>query len=328
MTTCITGANGFIGSHLVDTLLARGHRIRALVRASSNLRWLRDKDVELVIADPQRQETLEAFVAGADYIYHVAGVVKARSWDEYVDGNVTMVEALLRAAASSAPDLRRFLHVSSQTVAGPAPALDQPATEDGVCRPITRYGKSKLQAEASVRALAGTLPCTIVRPCAVYGPRDTEIFMYFQTLARGLNSMVGFTEKRLNLIHVRDLVDGFILAAEADAAIGKAYFLASREFYSWPEVSAATKAVLGRFSIPVRVPHVAVFSVAAVAQAVAALRRRAATLNIEKAKDLTRRYWICSIDKAACEIGFQPQLTLEAGIRDTIGWYREQGWLK
>lgn len=328
MIISITGATGFIGSHLVDRFVASGHTVRVLVRTSSNLKWLKNKPVTFVNGDITDARSLEPFLENADYIYHVAGVVKARDREGYFAGNEGATRAMLETARSVAPDLKRFLFVSSQTAAGPAQSLDAATSEQMTCAPITTYGESKLAAEKAVMEYFDEFPCTIVRPPAVYGPRDTEIFIYFQAVARGLNSIIGFDDKRLSLVHVEDLVSGIILAAESERAIGETYFIASDEYYSWPQVGRITAQALGRSSLTIRLPHTIVYAVAAVAQAVAALTGRAATLNLEKARDITQRYWICDIAKAKRELGYVQQFPIERGIPQTIAWYREQGWLK
>ncbi|MCB2203742.1 NAD-dependent epimerase/dehydratase family protein [bacterium] len=328
MNIAITGATGFIGSHLVDRMLEEGHQVRALVRKSSNLRWLEGKAVELIEGDIRDASSLENFIRDADYIYHIAGVVKARDRAGYFDGNEKATENMLTAAEQFAPKLKRFLYVSSQTAAGPSPSLDRPVREEDEPRPITTYGESKIAAEQAVRARSARLPWTIVRPPAMYGPRDTEIFIYFQTIAKHLDSMIGFDDKRLSLLHAFDLVQGMVLAAEADNSVGETYFIASEEFVSWPQVGGVTKEVMDTWAVTVRLPHAIVYTVAAIAQVVAAMQRKPATLNLEKARDITQRYWTCDISKAKNELGYRQQVSLEEGIRGTVEWYREQGWLK
>ncbi len=328
MIACVTGANGFIGSHVVDRLLAEGYTVRALVRKSSNLRWLEGKNVDFVYGDVRDAASLPAFVANADLIFHIAALVKARTRDEYFEANERATRRLLEAARLHAPGLRRFLYVSSQTAGGPAPSLDAPVTEDSPPNPITTYGESKIAAEKVVKEYTGVLPWTIVRPPAVFGPRDTEIFIYFQTVARGLNSIIGLGEKRLNLIYVEDLVDGFFRAATADIALHQTYFIASKAFYSWPEVGSIVGRALGKKYFTVRIPHAVVYALAAVAQTVASISGRAATLNLEKARDITRQYWICDVSKAERELGFRENTTIDEAIRRTVAWYREQGWLR
>jgi dihydroflavonol-4-reductase len=327
MIACVTGATGFIGSHLADTLLAQGYTVRTLVRTTSNRRWIQGKNIECVEGDVRDPASLRAFLAGADYIFHIAGVVKARAKEEYFHANDTATRHMLEAARDHAPGLRRFLFVSSQTAAGPAPAVDRPLTEDMPAHPITTYGRSKIAAETTVKSFTGIVPWTIVRPPAVFGPRDTEILIYFQTISKGLNSLIGFNEKRLNLIYSEDLVRGIILAATADVSLHQTYFLASTQAYSWPEVGRLSAKLLGKRTVTLRLPHGLVYTVAAVAQLTAAMQRKAATVNLEKARDITRQYWLCDSSKALRELGWRDEVPLEESLARTIAWYREQHWL-
>ena len=327
MIACVTGATGFIGSHLADSLLAQGYTVRTLVRKTSNRRWIQGKNIECIEGDVRDPASLHAFLAGADYIFHIAGVVKARAPEEYFHGNDTATRHMLEAARDHAPALRRFLFVSSQTAAGPAPSADRPLTEDMPANPITTYGRSKIAAETTVKSFTDIVPWTIVRPPAVFGPRDTEIFIYFQTIAKGLNSLIGFGEKRLNLISTEDLVRGIILAATAEVSLHQTYYLASTQAYTWPEVGRISAKLLAKRTVTVRLPHGLVYSVAAVAQLAAALQRKPATLNLEKARDITRQYWLCDSSKALRDLGWRDEVPLEEAIRRTIAWYREQGWL-
>ncbi len=328
MIVSVTGGTGFIGSQLIDLLLEQGHEVRALVRRSSNLRWLEGKNIRLVHGDVRDAASLDAFLEHADIIYHIAGVVKARDEKGYVEGNVDATRNMLDSALRVAPQLRRFLYVSSQTAAGPAHALDRPTRESDTPAPITTYGRSKWAAEQLVHGYHDKLPWTIVRPPAVYGPRDTEIFIYFQAISRGLNSMIGFDDKRLSLIHSADLVQGIQLAAESERSVGETYFISSEEFYSWPQVGRISAAALGKRVLTLRLPHALVYGVAAVAQGIAALSKQPATLNLEKARDITQRYWICDVSKAREQLGYRQRMSIEQGVHDTIAWYREQGWLK
>ncbi|MRR08798.1 NAD-dependent epimerase/dehydratase family protein, partial [bacterium] len=191
-TTLVTGAAGFIGSHLVEDLLRRGHRVRCLVRKTSDLRWLAGPDIDLRYGSLDDLESLQAASRDVDYLYHLAGAVKARDPREFRRHNTEGALNLARAALAAAPRLKRFLFASSQAAAGPAACLDRPVCEVDGCRPVSDYGKSKLLAERRLMELSPQLPLTIVRPSSVYGPRDTEIFMYFQWIYRRLALLPGF----------------------------------------------------------------------------------------------------------------------------------------
>jgi nucleoside-diphosphate-sugar epimerase len=327
MKILITGATGFIGSHIAERLHARGHAIRAIVRKSSDRKWLAGVPVDYREGEYADAGFLQEAVEGAEMVYHVAGVTKSKTREGYMTGNVTVTRAMLDAAAAAGAGLRRFVHVSSGAAVGPAPpggAVDETAP----FHPITTYGVSKMEAEKACLAAAGRLPVTIVRPPAVYGPRDTDVFEFFRTMAKGIQPLIGFREKRVSLIHVSDLVDGIILAGEHPRSAGETYFITGPKAYSWLEVGAVTSAVTGRKAFRVRIPEWCVYALAAAAQFAASFGSKPAVLNLEKARDVVQDAWVFDGSKAARELGFREKLSLEDGVRDTVSWYRSQGWLR
>lgn len=322
----VTGGTGFVGSHLVDLLLNEGYEVRCITRKSSDLKWLKNKDVKIFDCGLYNKEALKEVIREADYIYHVAGVVKSKTKEGYFRGNVDTTRTLIEATLESNSKLKRFLVVSSQTVTGPS--LDgKPVNEDTECRPITTYGKSKLEEEKLVLSFKDKLPITICRAPAVYGERDTEIFIYFKTLSKGLTTTIGFNEKKLSLIHVQDLINGFYLAATNEKSKGQIYFISSEEFYTWPQINNITSKIIGKKPIVIKIPHFLVYTIAAVAQFAAMFSSKPATLNIEKAKDITQQYWICDTSKAVNELGYHQKISIEEGVRRTVEWYKKMNWI-
>jgi len=325
-TAVVTGANGFVGSHLVDLLLENNYIVRCITRKSSDLRWLKDKDVQIFDSGLMDKEGLRKAFQGAEYIFHVAGVVKSKKPEGYFQGNVDTTRVLLETAVEFKNSIKKFLIVSSQTAAGPS-LNGKVITEDDPCNPITTYGRSKLAEEKLAISFMNQLPITICRAPAVFGERDTEIFIFFQTFNKGLMTTIGFDKKLISLIYVKDLVKGFMLAAESDKSTGQTYFIASEKFYSWHEVGDITSKVLSKNPIKIRVPHSAVYLIAAVAQFVAMFSSKPATLNLEKAKDLIQKTWICDTGKAVRELGYHQSFTLEDSIKRTCEWYKQQNWI-
>jgi nucleoside-diphosphate-sugar epimerase len=322
----VTGGTGFVGSHLVDLLLDKGYEVRCITRKSSDLKWLKDKDVKIFDCGLYNKEALKEVIRDSDYVYHVAGVVKSKTKEGYFRGNVDTARTLIEATLESNTNLKRFLVVSSQTVTGPS--LDgKPVNEETECRPITTYGKSKLEEEKLVLSFKDKLPITICRAPAVYGERDTEIFIYFKTFSKGLTTTIGFNEKKLSLIHVLDLVNGFYLAATNEKSKGQIYFISSEEFYTWPQINKITSKIIGKKPVVIKVPHFLVYTIAAVAQFAAMFSSKPATLNIEKAKDITQQYWICDTSKAVRELGYRQNISIEEGIKRTIEWYKKMSWI-
>jgi dihydroflavonol-4-reductase len=326
MKILVTGATGFIGSHLVDLLLKKNYSVRCLLRKTSNPIWLKDLPVELVYGDLFDKEALCKAVEGVQYIYHSAGLTKAKTEDEYFQGNVVGTRNLLDAVKQFNPGVTRFIMISSQTASGPSPSRD-PITEDAPSRPITTYGRSKLAAEQECLTSAPSVKITIVRPPAVYGPRDKDIYEFFKTVSKGLQPMVGLHEKYVSLIHVKDLVRGCVMAAECEKASGQIYFISSKGIYGWREVGAVTRGALNRMVLRIPVPEPGVYAIAAVAELLAKFSSKPALINFEKARDMVQNYWTCDSSKAKRDFGYEQEISLEEGIVDTIEWYRAAGWL-
>lgn len=325
-TVFVTGATGFIGSHLVDALLKKKYSVKCMVRKTSNLRWLKDKPVELIYGDLFNEEILTPVLKVVDYVYHVAGVTFAKKKEDYFKGNVNATKSLLEISYKVNPHLKKFIHISSQTAVGPSYS-EQPVDETMEYHPITTYGKSKMEAEKAVLDYFDKMNCTIVRLPAVYGPRDVAIYEYFKTMNMRLQPLIGFGDKLVSLIHVRDTVNGIILACEAEKAASQIYFISSKRYYNWKEIGEMTSKLMGKKTLRIRVPHFAVYIVGAFAEFFSLFSSKPAILNIEKCRDLTQKFWTCSAEKASRELGYSEQVNIEAGFKETIEWYKQQRWL-
>jgi nucleoside-diphosphate-sugar epimerase len=322
----VTGANGFVGSHLVDYLLEKNFEVRCLVRKSSDLKWLKGKNVKIFDSGLFDIEGMDKAFKGVEYIYHVAGVVKSKTSEGYYKGNVDTTKALLDAAQMNSATIKKIVIVGSLTSAGPS--LDgKPLDENHECMPITTYGRSKLAQERLAESYMQKLPITICRAPAVYGERDTEIFIFFQTFNRGLMTSIGYNKKILSLIHVSDLVEGFYLASINSKSIGQKYFISSEKYYTWEEVGSVTSKILNKKPFKIAVPHLIVYAVAAEAQFLSIFSSKPATLNLEKARDITQTAWICDTRKAVKELGYRQKVSLEEGIKRTVAWYKQVKWL-
>ncbi|MBL1214173.1 MAG: NAD-dependent epimerase/dehydratase family protein [Ignavibacteriae bacterium] len=322
----VTGGNGFVGSHLVDLLLEKGNSVKCIVRKSSNLKWLKNKPVEIFDCGLFDKEALKNVLKNADYLYHVAGVVKAKDEKGYYEGNVETTKNLLEVCAEVNTDIKRIVIVSSQTACGPS-LKGVTCNEETEPHPLTNYGKSKIAQERLAAEFMDRLPITIVRPPAVFGERDTEIYLIFKTFKMRLMTLIGFNNKKLSLIHSADLVRGIYLAATSENSIGETYFISSEEYYDWNQVGDAIAKAMGHNAVRLRLPHTVVYSVAAIAQFFAMFSSKAATFNLEKARDFVQEAWTCDVEKAKRDLGYRQEVSLEDGIKRTIDWYRENKWL-
>src|SRR5262249_10085150 len=250
-----------IGSHLVERLLSDGANVRCLVRPTSPRggasRHLPAQGARPVLGDLITGAGLDAALDGVGIVFHLAGVTKALHASDYYLGNVKTTENLLRAMSGSSATL---VHVSSLAAVGPSRDA-APLREDAEPRPLTHYGKSKLQGEQAVRTCPVSSRAIVIRPPVVYGPRDVDVYQVFKAVASGVLVRIGGPESYFSFIYVADLVDGLILAAENRAAAGKTYFLSNPAAVSWTEFSATAAATMVRklriFTLPVWAAYLA-----------------------------------------------------------------------
>jgi len=295
-------------------------------RKSSSTKWLDGKNVKFVEGDLFSNDVLEKVIKDMDYVFHVAGVVKAKTKEGFYHGNYEATKNLLEITNKANPNIKKFILVSSQAAGGPT-RTEKPTDENTKPEPITTYGITKLKAEEEVEKYKDKFPVTIIRPPAVFGPRDTEILIYFKTFSKGLNSVIGFDAKYLSLVYVEDLADGIILAAESEIANGQKYFICMDKAFNWDEIGSVTSKLLGKKALKIRLPHSVVYSVGYLAELFSTFSKKPATLNIEKCKDITQLRWVCSNEKAKKELGFKPKFSLEEGFKKTIDWYRDAKWI-
>ncbi len=322
----VTGASGFVGSHVVDKLLAEGHEVRCILRGSSSKRWLENKPVKIFDCGLFDSDALKIILKDADYLFHIAGVVKAKDEKDYFKGNVETTRVLLDVLCEVNPNIQKVVVVSSQTACGPS--LDgKPVNEETPEHPITRYGKSKLAQEQLAKKYMDKLPITIIRPPAVFGTRDTEVFLFFKTYKQGLMGLIGFNKKKLSLVHVDDLVNGIFLSATSKNSVGQIYFIGTEQYYDWEQIGEVTRKAFGKKAITIKIPHFLVYAIAAVAQFFAMFSSKAATFNLEKARDFVQKAWTCDVSKAMRDLGYHQTVSLEDGIKRTVDWYLAMKWL-
>jgi len=319
----VTGASGFVGSHIVDELLLRGARVRVVIRGSSSRRWLDGKPVEPVDAALEDAPALARAVEGADWVVHAAGLIRARSAAEFYECNVMGTERLLRAVDGGS--VRRFLFVSSQAASGPS-ADGRPVTEDHPPHPVSAYGESKLRAEQLVLLASDRIPVTVIRPPAVYGPRDTAILRVFVAVKRHIEPVLR-KRGRFSFVHVSDLASAAFAALTHEAAIGQVFFACEPDITDYAELGASVRKALGTWTVPVSIPHWALQTIALGAEAWARASGGAPLLSREKLREITAGDWISSSRKIRERLGWEPRIGLEEGVRATADWYRQAGWL-
>ncbi|MFN0064592.1 MAG: NAD-dependent epimerase/dehydratase family protein [Myxococcaceae bacterium] len=329
----VTGGTGFIGQRLVRVMRERGHRVRALVRRASAKTALASLGVEVVEGDLVTGAALDKAVHGVDAVMHLAGLTKARTADDYFRGNALGTRNLA-AAVARMPHPARFVYCSSLAAAGPS-SLEQPRVESDPPAPVSTYGKSKLAGEAALRDYVGRFEAVVVRPPIVYGPADKEFLPSVLPMAKlGWVLKSGFGPKRYSMIHVDDLCDALLAAAErgkplsATNAADGVYFVSDEREYTWEEFSSALAQALGRGTPRmVSVPNAVSYAVGLGSELGARVRGSVPILNRDKVKELAAAAWTCSPARAKAEIDYAPKFPLQAGLDSTVQWFREEGLL-
>lgn len=322
MKALVTGATGFVGSHLVETLQRANWSVTVLVRSARRLEQSGIQGVRTLVGDLATAEILEAACRDQDVVFHVAGLVAARSPQEYLDVNRDGTARLVAAAESAG--VGRLVLVSSLAAAGPSP-VGVPRTEALTSAPVTAYGRSKLAAEEAVRRSA--LPWTILRPPTIYGPRDRELLTVFKMARRGFAPVFGDGRQELSLIHATDLGEALLAAATAPGAAGLTAFATHPEVMTSMDLLHTIGRSLGRNPWILPVPRPIGTLLLRVTGTAAALAGRATILNPDKANEFFQPAWTCTTDRLTEATGWRARIPVSEGIPATAEWYRSSGWL-
>ncbi len=328
MRILLTGASGFLGSHIAEELDQQGADVRALVRPTSDTRFLeRLGHVTLVPGALSDEDSLLAATEGVDGIIHAAGLVKARRPADFYRTNEQGTANLLAAAKRNAPNIRRFVLVSSLAVMGPSKD-GRPVPAGADPNPVTHYGRSKLAAERAARAEAQALPVTIIRPPMIYGPRDREILPFFKSVQLGLLPLTGSPSSCLSAIYAADCAAACIKALEANVPSGSAFFVEDGCLETLEGLIAHIENAIGRRAwLRVPVPRFLMYGAALGSELYGRVRGIAVMLTRDKLNELLAPHWVCDSAEAQIALGWKPRISFEEGTRLTGAWYRREGWL-
>lgn len=326
MRILVTGGNGFVGSHLVEALLRKGYQVRCLVRRWSSLRWIQGLDIRPIFGDVTDPDSLKDGVADVDCIYHLAGLTKAHHLSDFYKTNCLGTKNLIEACHLYNPGIKKFVFCSSLAAAGPS-LEGIPRGEEEECHPVSDYGKSKFRAEEVLEQHMDTLPITIIRPPAIYGPRDRDTLNLFKAAQRGVLPLLGGRSRYVDICYVQDAVSGLVLAGEKNAAVGQTFFLTGGEIHSWEEIGDIISSVLHKKVRKVSLPKMLIDVTVLTADFFLKLTGAPPSLSHQKIVEMRQKYWICSSKKARTLLEYRPQTPLWDGIKETIDWYRINHWL-
>ena len=331
MKILITGASGFIGSFIVEEALKRGFETWAAVRKSSSKAYLQDERINFIELNLSSKEQLVEQLKGKgfDYVVHAAGVTKCLNKQDFSRINTLGTESLVDALIEVGMPLKRLVFISSLSIFG-AIKEQQPyeeIRETDSPQPNTAYGKSKLEAEKYLESLGTRVPYIILRPTGVYGPREKDYFIMAKSIKGHSDFAVGYKRQDITFVYVQDVVQAVFLALEKGEN-GRKYFLSDGLVYQSTTFSDLIHEELGRpwwirITAPVWVLRIVTFF----GEYVGRMTGKVTALNNDKYNILKQRNWRCDIQPAIDELGYQPKYDLKQGVKETIKWYKDNGWL-
>jgi UDP-glucose 4-epimerase len=323
----ITGASGFLGYHLIQSAIDSGLKVYAAVRTNSDIKHLEGLPVQYLFLNYDNEEDITQQLTNhqIDFIIHAAGVTKAIRQDIYNQINAGYTLNLARAAEKLGNNFKKMVFISSLAAIGPLPDQDHKILEDTFPNPVTAYGRSKLMAEKGLAAI--DLPVVILRPTAVYGPRDKDIFIMLKALNSGFDPYIGNFTQQLSFVHARDVADVAVKSLLINEAAG-IYNITDGNSYNRYQLSDISQKILKKKALRFHLPMPMVRSLAFILETTNGWLKKPSVLSREKLHELAAKNWICDIGKAKKDLEFSPRFDLQTGLEDSISWYTKNKWLK
>jgi nucleoside-diphosphate-sugar epimerase len=316
--TLITGATGFIGSHLLETLVEKKWDVTCLVRPQSRTSVIEKMPVRIHRGPLDEQDVLDSAVIGQDYIFHLAARIRPAPPEVYDKANHRLTKDLANACLRKNPEVKRFVYVSSISVGGPTPPgkhLDETQPPN----PTSEYGRTKLKGELALKEIWDKLPATIIRPPNVYGARQQETEMLIKLIRKRVVPLLKEKRESTSLIYIKDLIRGILQATESPEARSQTYYLTDGNGYSWRELILTLKKIILGNSIFLPIPENLIYSLAWFADMLRASGFRKLYFGRKVWNAMTKTKWLFSSSKAEKELAFRPRYDLEAGFQDLLG---------
>lgn len=321
----ITGAAGFIGSHLVEALKEKEYSIICLVHPNDDIQQLEDLDLKVIRGDLADRQTLEQAVDGVEVIYHLAGILISRDPESLYRTNYEGTKNIINACKAKKIHLKRFLYVSSASVSGPTGEISR--DEECLCRPKNDYGKSKLRAEQFLMSPQNVFPTTIIRPVQVFGPRGFN-FLYPICRVAKKGILPDLIQGKMSLGYVDDIVRGIIQACEHTGTAGEIYHIGENRIYSVSEIMQVFSKAVRHNLIRIRLPYVFLYSVAATVELFCKIKNTNPPMTRLQVRSYIRQFeWCYDSSKAERDFGYRSETSLEEGAKITVEWFKKAGHL-
>ncbi len=324
MRLFVTGATGFVGSHLVERLVEEGLEVECLVRPTSDVEHLESYGVEMVEGRLGEAQRFEASLGQADALIHIAGITGARGPEEFYRVNAAGTRDLVDRYAARRED-GRVIYVSSVSAQGPSHGA-RPRSAEALPRPVSDYGASKLDGEGAVLAHRDRLKTTVLRPPVIYGPRDGDMYDVFRMAKWGLAPRMGGGQRWLSLIYVEDVVSAIMACLDAPGE-GEVYPVDDGQVYTWKRLGREIAEAVGKKPVGLPIPKAAFWAAGAAADVAQAVSGQGATFGLDKVREMSQASWVCGHEAIGRDLGWRPTVRLREGAALTADWYERQGWL-
>ncbi|MEP7145096.1 MAG: NAD(P)-dependent oxidoreductase [Ferruginibacter sp.] len=322
----ITGASGFLGYHIIHAAIEKRLNVYAAVRKNSNIEHLEGLPLQYLFLNYDDEEDMTRQLAEnrIEYIIHAAGDTKAITQEAYNHINATYTSNLAKAAEKLGGNFKKMVFISSLAAVGPLHDIHNKITEETPPNPVTAYGRSKLLAEKCLAEIA--IPTTILRPTAIYGPRDKNIFIMIKMINKGLDPYMGKIVQQLSFVHAGDVADVAVKSLLINEAAG-IYNITDGNSYDRYQFSDMVKNLLKKKAFRFHIPMPMVRSLAFCLEITNGWLKKTSVINREKLHELIAKNWICDISKAKRELAFVPKFDLQTGLEDSVDWYKKNKWL-
>lgn len=321
----ITGASGFLGFHLIEAALEKNLDVYAGIRKSSDIKHLSHLPISFINLDLSNLNNLTEIISKNqyDYIIHAAGITKAKTQIHYNVVNADYTYNLALAVKHSGIALKKFIFISSLAALGPLENIEGIINESTKPSPVTDYGRSKLLSETKLQQLP--MPLVILRPTAIYGPREKDLFLLFKFVKRGYEMYIGKVSQRLSFVYAKDMADVTINAL--DNPNNGSYNISDGNSYNRYDFAKYLKLIMKKKTIKFYLPYSLVKLIGITLEKIGDLFNKTPVINEDKLNEITGRNWVCSIEKAKNELNFKPLFNLETGLVKTLQWYKKFNWL-
>jgi nucleoside-diphosphate-sugar epimerase len=321
----ITGANGFLGSHVAEKLASEGHELRLLLRRTSDTQFLEGLEYERAEGDIRHAASLEAAASGVDAVVHCAGLTTARTEREYREVNEYGTKDLADAAVRAG--VQRFVYISSLAAQGPSPDGAFYDAMEVTPDPRSPYGESKLGGERHVMAKSDEMSVVSLRCPVIYGPRDRALLPFYHLVRFRIMPLYGDGQHQISWVYVKDAASAITRSLTAHGPSGRIYTISDGGRHTWRKLATMLGDTLGRQPLKVPVPGLLYGAAGLAGSAAGGVLRMALPLNRHRVREFAQQYWVCGHERITRELGWEPAYLPDEGLRETLAWYREHGWV-